>query len=61
MDDLKMRAQRIEELQLNLQTLRKLAGWTIEELGNKIGVTKQTISNLESKKTRMSFPQTAAG
>ena len=57
MDDLKTRVQRIEELQTNMQTLRRLAGWTVEELGNRIGVTKQTISNLESRKTRMSFPQ----
>lgn len=44
-------------LQKNLQTIRKIAGWTIEDLGEKIGVTKQTISNLENWKTKMSMTQ----
>ena len=57
MGDLRSRARRIEDLQTNMPALRKLAGWTVEELGARIGVTKQTISNLECRKTRMSFPQ----
>lgn len=51
------KAYQIELLQENLQTIRKIAGWTIEELGDKIGVTKQTISNLENMKTKMSLTQ----
>lgn len=47
----------ISKLQNNLQTIRKVAGWTTEELGNRIGVTKQTISNLENKKTDMTKTQ----
>lgn len=47
----------IARLQNNLSAIRKIAGWTIEELGNKIGVTKQTISNIENKKTSMSLTQ----
>lgn len=43
----------IMRLQDNLSTIRKLAGWTTQELGDKIGVTKQTISNLENKKSTM--------
>lgn len=43
----------IMRLQDNLNTLRKICGWTTQELGDKIGVTKQTISNLENKKTQM--------
>lgn len=43
-----------EKLQKYLPLIRSTAGWTAEELGNKIGVTKQTISNLENQKTRMS-------
>ena len=39
----------MEKLQRNLGLIRKLAGWSMEDLGNKIGVTKQTISNLENK------------
>lgn len=47
--------EQINLLQINLQTIRKLAGWTIEELGDRIGVTKQMISNLENMKTKMSL------
>ncbi|MDE6996762.1 MAG: helix-turn-helix transcriptional regulator [Oscillospiraceae bacterium] len=49
----------IQRLQDNLSALRRIAGWTMEELGNRIGVTKQTISNLEShsKKAHMSLTQ----
>lgn len=43
-----------EKLQKYLPLIRSAAGWTAEELGSKIGVTKQTISNLENQKTRMS-------
>lgn len=43
-----------EKLQKYLSLIRNAAGWTAEELGTKIGVTKQTISNLENQKTKMS-------
>lgn len=46
-----------EKLQKYLPLIRSAAGWTAEELGNKIGVTKQTISNLENQKTKMSKTQ----
>ena len=51
------RQKQINRLQENLSSIRKIAGWTAEVLGNKIGVTKQTISNLENKKTPMNFTQ----
>ena len=44
----------IKKLQHNLSSLRKLAGWTAEDLGRKVGVTKQTVSNLENCRTSMS-------
>jgi DNA-binding XRE family transcriptional regulator len=44
----------IAELQNNLEMLRKLFGWTAEQLGNRLGVTKQTILNLEHGKPVMS-------
>lgn len=44
-------------LQKNLSLIRKIAGWTTEKLGNRIGVTKQTISNLENGKTVMTLTQ----
>jgi transcriptional regulator with XRE-family HTH domain len=46
-------AQEIEKLQDNLNLIRTAGGWTTEEFGEMIGVTKQTISNLENKKTKM--------
>ena len=51
------REKKINLLQQNLSSIRKIAGWTTEELGDKIGVTKQTISNLENNKTPMNFTQ----
>jgi len=56
MVDSKQKAQ-IEILQKHLSSIRKIAGWTAEELGNKIGVTKQTVSNLENQKTPMTLTQ----
>ena len=47
----------ISRLQDNLSLIRKAGGWTAEEFGDYIGVTKQTISNLENKKTPMSKTQ----
>ena len=49
--------KQIRLLQENLQTIRKLAGWTIDDLGERIGVTKQTISNIENKRTMMTLTQ----
>lgn len=43
----------IEVMQRYLPSLRKIAGWTAEDLGKRLGVTKQTISNLENKKVNM--------
>ena len=48
---------KIKILQQNLSAIRKIAGWTAEQMGDKIGVTKQTVSNLENNKTPMNFTQ----
>lgn len=48
---------RIERLQENLSAIRKVAGWTTERLGEEVGVTRQTISNLEKGKTPMTKTQ----
>ena len=56
-DKLNEREIQIKKLQQNLSSIRRIAGWTAEVLGDKIGVTKQTISNLENQKTPMSFTQ----
>lgn len=56
-DKITEREMQIKKLQQNLSSIRKIAGWTAEVLGDKIGVTKQTISNLENQKTPMNFTQ----
>lgn len=40
-------------LQDNLKSIREILTWTSEDLGNLIGVTKQTISNLETKNSKL--------
>ena len=50
----------IELLQKHLLLIRRSLGWTAVEFGDKIGVTRQTINNLEAndpKKARMSKTQ----
>lgn len=47
----------IDKLQDNLLMIRHAGGWTAEEFGDMIGVTKQTIRNLENKKTAMTKTQ----
>ena len=39
-----------DRLQQNLLLIRRCVGWTAIELGEKIGVTRQTINNLEANK-----------
>ena len=43
--------QNIESVQENLQLIREIGGWTIPEFGKLIGVSNQTIRNLENGKT----------
>lgn len=47
----------IWRLQENLRSIRMIAGWTTQELGDKIGVTKQTISNIENHKVKLTQTQ----
>ena len=49
--------QAIYLLQSNMKPIRQIANWTAQQLGEKIGVSKQTISNLENMKTPMSLTQ----
>ena len=42
---------KILRLQKNLPIIRNLAGWTAEDLGERIGVTRQTITNMEKSAT----------
>ncbi len=47
----------IERLQDNLLIIRRMLGWRAEELGNRIGVTRQTINNLEFKRNKLTKTQ----
>ena len=40
---------KIDKLQENLSVLRKVAGWSAEDLAEMIGVTRQTVVNLENR------------
>lgn len=44
----------IERLQNTLTALRRLRGWTMQDLGDRIGVSKQTIGNIECGRTPLS-------
>ena len=46
--------RKISRFQTSLSTLRKVAGWSAEELGNKLDLTRQSIMNLETGQTKMS-------
>lgn len=50
-------AERIKRFQDNFGTIRKVAGWSTERFGDEIGVTRQTISNLEKGRTPMTKTQ----
>lgn len=45
--------QQLEIMQNSLKYIRENIGWTSEQLAMKIGVTKQTISNIETRKTKL--------
>ncbi len=47
----------IERLQDNLLIIRRAVGWTAEEFGERIGVTRQTINNLEAKRNKLNKTQ----
>lgn len=47
----------IDILQKNLKLIRTTGKWTAEEFGEMIGVTKQTIRNIETNTTKLSKTQ----
>lgn len=47
----------IERMQTNLLLIRLAVGWSAEEFGDRIGVTRQTINNLESGRSKLSKTQ----
>lgn len=53
----KERLIKVIRLQENLANIRKIAGWTAEDLGEMLGVSKQNISNLENCNIKLSQAQ----
>lgn len=49
--------EEIIRLQNNLLLIRRTVGWTAEEFGEKIGVTRQTINNIESGRNKLTKTQ----
>ncbi len=47
----------IVRLQENLLLIRRSVGWSAEEFGDKIGVTRQTINNIESGRNKLTKTQ----
>ncbi len=47
----------IERMQKNLLLIRRTVGWTAEEFGDRIGVTRQTINNIESGRNNLTKTQ----
>lgn len=47
----------IERLQKYLLLVRRTVGWSAEEFGERIGVTRQTINNLEAGRNKLTKTQ----
>ncbi len=47
----------IERMQNNLLLIRRAVGWTAEEFGERIGVTRQTINNIENRRNKLTKTQ----
>lgn len=54
------RERMINSMQSSLKVVRQICGWSAQELGEYIGVTRQTINNIENQKTSMSATQYVA-
>lgn len=57
---LQLRQTLIDNFQDSMRQVRQLLGLSAQELGEIIGLTRQTINNLETKKNRMSVTQYVA-
>ena len=49
--------EEILRMQTNLLLIRRAVGWTAEEFGDRIGVTRQTINNIESGRNKLTKTQ----
>jgi transcriptional regulator with XRE-family HTH domain len=48
---------KVERLQKHLSLIRTCAGWSASELGKKLGVSRQMVSNLENGRNKMTMMQ----
>ena len=48
----------IERMQKYLQLIRRAVGWSAEDFGERIGVTRQTINNIEAPNQRSKLTKT---
>lgn len=49
--------EEIQRMQNNLLLIRRAVGWTAEQFGDQIGVTRQTINNIESGRNKLTKTQ----
>lgn len=49
--------EEIKRMQENLLLIRRTIGWTAEEFGEQIGVTRQTINNIENGRNKLTKTQ----
>lgn len=49
--------EEVIRMQDNLLLIRRTVGWTAEDFGEKIGVTRQTINNIESGRNKLTKTQ----
>ncbi len=49
--------EEITRMQDNLLLIRRTVGWTAEDFGERIGVTRQTINNIESGRNKLTKTQ----
>lgn len=49
--------EEIERMQENLLLIRRTVGWTASRFGEKIGVTRQTINNIENGRNKLNKTQ----
>lgn len=57
MSGMNMSEENITNLQENLTLIRRAAGWSVNEFADILGVTRQTIFNLETCRHKMSKTQ----
>jgi len=57
MDSIPIKLKKAKLLQMNLRSIRQIGGWSAVDFGEKIGVKKQTISDLENNSREISLTQ----